>query len=96
MGKQMFSQHELTEYLKLHSDANETEIAAVREWMRDGFSPYENGNGICDEKGRTMDFISAMRFDTDRYQQFMKTPEAFQSRTAQGMNYRPGAPDLPF
>ena len=37
---------EAREYLKRYPDATPDEIDALYEWMRDGNSPYENGDYV--------------------------------------------------
>ena len=68
---------EMWEYLNRFPDATAEEIAALRQWVKDGNSPYENGDGVCGEAGYEMDYISAMRFWQDAYQEYLKDPEVF-------------------
>ena len=96
MGKHAFSQKNFLSYLQLYPDADAIEIAEVRNWMMEGYSPFENGSGICDDKGRTMDFIAAMRFEDAMYEQFKENPDVFLHNMAPAKNCRIGAPDLPF
>ena len=64
-------------YLKQFPDATAEEIAALRRWVRQGNSPYENGDGVCDDSCHTMDFISTMRFWDGMYQEWLDDPEGF-------------------
>lgn len=61
----------------MYPDADAIELADVRNWVRTGHSPYGNGDGICDDNGREMDFIAAMRFEDEMYQIYREDPEAF-------------------
>ena len=69
--------HEAREFLKRYPDATPDEIAALYEWMRDGNSPYENGDGVCDDNCYPMDFIGTMRFWDSMYQEWLEDPEGF-------------------
>ena len=67
---------EMWAYLKHFPDATAEEIAALRQWVKGGNSPYENGNGVYDDSYHTMDFISALRFWDDMYQEWLEDPKA--------------------
>ncbi len=56
------AQVELKEYLKRFPNADPLEIAELNNWVQQGHSPYENGDGLCRDDGSPLDFISAMRF----------------------------------
>ena len=44
---------------------NSEERAELRQWVMDGNSPYDNGWNHCDEDGRPLDFVSAIRIVQD-------------------------------
>lgn len=67
-------------YLKRFPDATAEEIAALRQWVKDGNSPYENGDGVYDDSCHTMDFINALRFWDNMYQVWLEAPEGFTER----------------
>ena len=71
---------EMWAYLKHFPDATAEEIAALRQWVKDGNSPYENGDGVYDDSCHTMDFINALRFWDDMYQEWLEDPEGFTER----------------
>ncbi len=54
--------YDLQNYLTRFPDADPLEITELRNWMQQGHSPYENGDGLCREDGSPLDFINAMRF----------------------------------
>ena len=56
------AQDEMKEYLKRFPDADPLEIAELKNWVQQGHSPYENGDGLSRDDGSLLDFISAMRF----------------------------------
>jgi hypothetical protein len=58
-------------------DATPEEKKALQSWVRKGRSPYENGWYIANESGGPMDFINALRFLEDEYQEFLKDPEGY-------------------
>lgn len=87
---------EYRDYLRLYPDADGLEKAEVRSWMMKGYSPYENGSGICDDKGRMMDYIAAMRFEDEMYKAYKENPEQFLKNMASTNCRETGAPDLPF
>ena len=67
----------MRKYLKQFPDATAEEIAALRQWVKDGNSPYENGDGVYDDSCRTMDFINTLRFWDGMYQEWLEDPESF-------------------
>ena len=67
-------------YLKHFPDATAEEIAALRQWVKGGNNPYENGNGVYNDSCRLMDFINALRFWDDMYQEWLEDPEGFTER----------------
>ena len=73
--KQMMKQ-----YLKTIPDATPEEIVEPQNWVKEGNSPYENGDGVCGENGWPLDFISTMRFWDDMAQQDQEDPESFTER----------------
>lgn len=77
MTKAAILRQQLREYLRGFSDATSEEIAAVRDWVKEGNSPYENGDYVCDEKGHPLDFINTMRFWDGLRQEWLEDPEAF-------------------
>ena len=52
-------------YLKQFPDVTPEEKSALRNWVKSGHSPYENGDYIANESGGPMDFINALRFWED-------------------------------
>ena len=64
-------------YLKQFPDATPEEKKSLRSWVRSGHSPYENGDYIANDSGGPMDFINALRFLEDEYQELLKDPEAY-------------------
>ena len=68
---------EAREFLKRYPDATSDEIDALYEWMQDGHSPYENGDGVCDDNCHTLDFINTIRFWDGMRQEWLEDPEAF-------------------
>ena len=77
MTKAAILRQQLREYLRGFSDATSEEIAAVREWVKEGNSPYENGDGVYDDNCHPMDFINTMRFWDGMYQEWLEDPEGF-------------------
>ena len=70
----------MRKYLKQFPDATAEEIAALRQWVKDGNSPYENGDGVCDDSCHTMDFINTLRFWDSMYQEWLEVPEGSANR----------------
>ena len=68
---------DMRSYLKRFPDATPEEKKALRSWVRKGRSPYENSWYIAHESGGPMDFINALRFLEDEYQEFLKDPEGY-------------------
>ena len=42
-------------------DCSQDELLALRHWVAEGNSPYENPDGLFNENGLTCDFIAASR-----------------------------------
>ena len=68
---------DMRSYLKQFPDATPEEKEALRSWVRCGHSPYENGDYIANDSGELMDFINALRFMEDEYQEYLKDPEGY-------------------
>ena len=68
---------EMWAYLKRFPDATAWEISALRDWVKDGNSPYENGDGVCDDNCHPLDFINTIRFWDGMRQEWLEDPEAF-------------------
>ena len=68
---------EMQFYLKQFPDATPEEKRALRRWVNSGRSPYENGDYVVNDDGGPMDFIHALRFLEDEYQEYLKDPEGY-------------------
>ena len=96
------NQRDMRKYLKQFSNVTPEEKKALRSWVRNGHSPYENGWYIATESGWPMDFINASRFLDDEYQEYLKDPEGFLGhldRPPDNTDYDPassGSDELPF
>lgn len=44
------------------------EVKALKEWMKDGNSAYDNPGGICNEDFCPEDFLTYYRYDNDGYE----------------------------
>lgn len=79
MSKKFRRAHrEMWRYLKKFPDATAEEIHDLREWVKDGHSPYENGDFVADEHGGPLDFINTMRFWADMLKQYEEDPVGFE------------------
>lgn len=67
---------DMRNYLKQFPDATQEEKNALRNWVRSGHSPYENGAYIANDSGGPMDFINAQRFLEEEYLSYIKGPES--------------------
>ncbi len=74
------NRRELRDYLKRFPDAAPEEKDALRNWVRAGNSPYDNGDFIAEESGCPMDFINALRLMKDMYREYLSDPDGFQRR----------------
>ena len=83
---------EMRKYLRQFPDATAEEIAALRQWVKDGNSPYENGDGIYDDSCHTMDFINTLRFWDSMYQEWLEDPECFAERYLSSNNAADNTP----
>lgn len=68
---------EMRAYLKGFPDATSEERKDLREWVKSGHSPYDNGDYVATESGGPMDFIHARRFLEDEYQEYLKDPDGY-------------------
>ena len=53
---------QLKEYERGFKDMTRKERHLLHMWVRKGNSPYENGDYVCDDNCRPMDFVSTLRF----------------------------------
>ncbi len=67
---------EMRQYLRCFPDATQEEIQDLREWVKSGNSPYDNGDYIATESGESMDFINARRFFEELCQNYMVAPNS--------------------
>lgn len=70
-------QADLKKYLKQFPDATAEEKRAVREWVAEGNSPYDNSWLFYSESGWPMDFITAERRVKEFQELCEQDPEAF-------------------
>ena len=96
-------QRDMRKYLKQQfPDATPEEKEALRNWVKHGHSPFENGWYVATESGAPMDFISAMRFLEEEYQEYLKDPEGYRGHPDEPLDntdYVPtssGSDELPF
>lgn len=96
-------QRDMHKYLRQQfPDATPEEKKALRIWVRSGHSPFENDCYVATESGGPMDFISAMRFLEEEYQEYLKDPESYRGHpdepTIQSDSFpgSDGNDDLPF
>ena len=47
----------------------------LHKWVASGRSPYDNGDYICTEGGFPLDFISALRFETEQREWYQSLSE---------------------
>lgn len=50
-----------------HPDITKDELMALKHWISEGHSPFENPDYICDEYGVITDFITASRILDDAF-----------------------------
>ena len=55
----------LQQYLKEIPDITKEELKDLKDWVKSGHSPYENGDYICFEGGGPVDYVNAQRFLDD-------------------------------
>ena len=73
---------EMRQYLKKFPDATQEEIQDLRDRVKSGHSPYDNGDYIASESGRLMDFFSARRCLEEKYKEFLKDSEEYSGKPA--------------
>ena len=56
---------QLKEYEQSFHDMTHEERHLLHMWVRKGNSPYENGDYVCDDNCRPMDFVNTLRFWED-------------------------------
>jgi len=56
---------ELKEYEMTFTDMTREEKHLLHMWVRNGNSPYDNGDYVCDDSGYPMDYVSTLRFWAD-------------------------------
>lgn len=53
---------QLNEYEHSFKDMSKEERKLLHEWVKNGNSPYENGDYVCDDNCQPMDFVNTLRF----------------------------------
>lgn len=56
---------QLNEYELSFKDMSKEERKILHEWVKNGNSPYENGDYVCDDNCQPMDFVNTLRFWED-------------------------------
>ena len=90
---------EMRAYLKNFPDITSEERQDLREWVKSGHSPYDNGDYVATESGWPMDFINARRFLEDEFQEYLKDPEGYRGAPVDDVHVSPSSDpnsDLPF
>jgi len=86
--------HIVDTYFLSFKDITEEEKRDLQEWVADGNSIFDNPYCYSDESGRPMDFINACRFNTELYEEYMKSANLVQD-TSQSDDWD-WDDDLPF
>lgn len=60
-SRQRVPNAELESILEKYDDCSKEELLALRHWVAEGNSPYDNPDGLYNEAGLTCDFIAASR-----------------------------------
>ena len=60
-----YLRREMQRYLSSVPDAEKNEIAALKAWVEQGYSPYSNPSHIADAQGRELPFIQALRTEQE-------------------------------
>lgn len=60
----------LKQYLKEIPDITKAELKDLKEWVKAGHSPYENGDYVRNDDGGPTDFVNAARFIEERGREF--------------------------
>lgn len=81
MRNQYLSRPDVRKYLETFPDITKDEKMALVKWLRAGNSPYTNGDYIS---GQAADFINALRFMKDLYEEWQTNSQAFERRQTQG------------
>ena len=56
---------QLKEYEHNFTNMTREERHLLQMWVRNGNSPYDNGDYVCDDNCRPMDFVNTLRFWED-------------------------------
>ncbi len=56
---------QLKEYEHSFADMTREERHLLHMWVKKGNSPYDNGDNVCDDWCRPMDFVNTLRFWAD-------------------------------
>ena len=80
---------QLNEYELGFKDMSKEERKLLHEWVKNGNSPYENGDYVCDDNCQPMDFVNTLRFWEDMREYY--DPLSKEKRETYGKN---SVPDL--
>ena len=76
---------QLNEYELGFKDMSKEERKLLHEWVKNGNSPYENGDYVCDDNCQPMDFVNTLRFWEDMRECYNQLPIE-ERRAIQGEN----------
>ncbi len=85
---------ELKEYERRFKDMTSEERHLLHMWVRNGNSPYDNGDYVCDDSGFPVDFISTLRFWSDM-QEYYNTLSKEEQREFRGEHDSTAYDDIP-
>jgi hypothetical protein len=67
----------MNEYMITIGDLSATEKRDLRAWVADGNSVHDNPFSLYDENGHPMDYVNAMRVNTEMYEDYINSTNLF-------------------
>ena len=92
MAYRAHSREELNEYMKTFDDLTLAEKQDLRAWVADGNSIYDNPFSLYDEDCHPMDYVNAVRFNTEMFEGYINGTNLFRFESEAGPDIEPGIP----
>ena len=92
MAFKAFLRTELNGYLKTIGELSATEERDLRAWVADGNHVYDNPFSLYGEDGWPMDYINALRVNTEMYEDYINSTNLFRYEFGSGPDVEPGIP----
>jgi len=92
MAYKAYLRAELNEYMKTIGELSTSEKQDLQAWVADGNSVYDNPFLLYGEDGWPMDYVNAVRVNTEMYEDYINSTNLFRCEFKGGPDEEPGIP----